>query len=218
MLVISACGETASDPNVLLRQSKQTVDAAKTVHFKLTSSNVHGTGVLITGGEGDMQRPAGFAGTLDVTLSGLSVGVQVVSEAGTFYVKVPTDTGFTVADPALYGFGDPGKLLSPDEGLSSLLLSCSSTKLENSDRFNNEELDEVSCSLPGSKVAVLLTSADASKPVSARFGIVRANTQLRRVVLTGPFFSKTVAGTFTVVLDSYGENVRVTAPPTAGGD
>jgi lipoprotein LprG len=210
-VLLAACGAPA-DAGALLRQAKASIDSTRTLHFHLSSSNVQGSGPLITGGEGDAQRPAGFAGTLDVGVAGLAVGLQVVSVDGTFYVKLPTASAFSVADPSKYGFGDPGKLLDPASGLSSLLLQCRAASVAGTDRYNGEELDEVSCRLPGTRVASLLASADPSQAVSATFGIDPDNHQVRRVVLTGPFFSKTAKSTFTVVLDDYGENVTVTPP------
>lgn len=214
LVVTAACGGPTLSPTSLLRQAKATVDATRTVHFQLSSSSVQGSGPIITGGEGDAQRPAGFAGSLDVSVAGLAIGIQVVSVHGVFYLKLPSSGAFSVADPSKYGFGDPGKLLDPNHGLSSLLLECNPASGLSSDRYNGEELDEVSCSLPGARIAALLTSADPSRPVSATFGIDPLNDQLRRVVLTGPFFSKTMLSTFTVVLEDYGENVKVTPPPT----
>lgn len=210
--LLAACG-SPPDAATLLRQAKAEVDSTRTLHFRLQSSHVEGSGPIITGGEGDAQRPAGFAGTLDVSVAGLAVGIEVVSAGGTFYVKLPTQDNYSVADPSRYGFGDPGKLLDPQNGLSNLLLRCHSPAITGNDRYNGEELDEVRCALPGPLVASLLVSADPSRPVTATFGIDPGTHQLRRVVLTGPFFSKTTASTFTVVLDSYGENVTVTPPP-----
>ncbi|HKR98270.1 MAG TPA: LppX_LprAFG lipoprotein [Candidatus Dormibacteraeota bacterium] len=211
----AACGSAPVDARTELRQAKDVIDAANAVHFKLTSGHVGGTGAVITGGEGDMRRPSAFAGTLDVTVSGFAVGVQIVSFNGTFYVKLPTDTGFHSADAADYGFGDPAKLLDKSTGLSSLLLQCSNPQRKESDRYQNEQLDEIGCSLPGKRVGDLLTTEDATQPVAATFGINPDNHQLRRAVLTGPFFSKTSKSTFTVVLVDYGENVSVTPPATS---
>ena len=74
------------------------------------------------------------------------------------------------------------------------------------------ELDEIGCSVPGTLVASLLTSADPSKPVQATVGVDATSHQLRRVALVGPFFDKAQSSTFTVVLDNYGENVTITPP------
>jgi lipoprotein LprG len=215
LLAIAGCGSPQANPTQLLAEAKAKLDSTSALHFELTSSDVQGTGPLITGGSGDAQRPDRFSGRLSVELGGFAVSVEVVSVNGTFYVKLPTDTGFTPADPSAYGFGDPALFLDPHRGLSSLLLMCSSSSVGDDDRYNGELLHEVSCTLPGRPVASLLTSADPGQDVAATFGIDSGNTQLRRVVLTGPFFSKSKRSTFMLVLDKYGENVSIVAPAGA---
>jgi lipoprotein LprG len=199
----------------LLHKAKMLVDAAHSVHFQLSSSGAQGTGPVITGGSGDLVRPASFSGILNVTLSGFAVDVTVVSAGGAFYVKLPTDTSFVAANPSDYGFADPGQLLDPQHGVSNLLLLCQSTALGSDDRYNGEQLHEISCMLPGNAVATLLTSADPSQSVSATFGVT-ADNELRKVVLNGPFYSASKRSTFTLVLDKYGENVSITPPPNPG--
>jgi lipoprotein LprG len=191
------------------------VDAAHSVHFQLTSSGAQGSGPVITGGSGDLVRPDSFRGLLNVTLSGFAVDVNVVSTGGSFLVKLPTDTSYLSANPADYGFADPAQLLDPQHGVSGLLLLCQSTALSSDDRYNGEELHEVGCMLPGNAVATLLTSADPSQSVAATFGVTTAN-ELRKVVLNGPFYSASKHSTFTLVIDKYGENVSITAPPSPG--
>ena len=214
LLLVTGCAPSAN-PAALLAQTKARLDSAQTLHFELTSTDVQGAGPLITGGSGDARRPDSFSGRLSVKLSGFAVNVEVVSIGGSFYVKLPTDTEYARTDPTAYGFGDPGLLLDPRQGLSSLLLLCHSSTLGDDDRYNGELLQEVKCTLPGRPVASLLTSADAGQDVAATFGIVSASGQLRRVVLTGPFFSRSTRSTFTLVLDKYGENVSITAPAGA---
>ncbi len=67
--------------------------------------------------------------------------------------------------------------------------------------------------LPGRSVADLLTSADASqrRPGPDRAG--PGSHQVRRVVLTGPFFDAHRSSTYTLILDRYGETVQITPPP-----
>jgi lipoprotein LprG len=213
-LVAAGCGAAAVDPSQLLRDAKAGIDSASGVHFTLTSRDVTGgTGPVITGGEGDAHRPDGFTGSLSVVDTGFTLTVDVVSVGGVFYAHTPlTGNGYQKTDPSTYGFGDPGKLLDPSAGLSSLLSVCTGATNADGDRLNGEQLDEVTCAMPGAKVAALLTSADASKSVMATVGVDAGNHQLRRVVLVGPFFSKTQSSTFSVVLDNYGENVSITPP------
>ena len=213
---LAACGGATGNPTLLLRQAKQLIDQAPSAHFTLTTANtsIVSSGAALLGGSGDMKRPDSFAGTLEVGVGGFDVGVQVVSVGGTFYARDPLSGRFTVANPAAYGFGDPGKLLDPGGGLSSLLLQCRQPSLQGDDRYNGETLHEVSCTLPGPPVAALLTSADSSQPVSATFGMDASSGQLRRVVLSGPFFNAHQANTFTLIADNYGENVSITPPAT----
>jgi lipoprotein LprG len=213
VLLLSGCGGSPPvDAAQVLRDAKKSVDTAQAVHFTLTSQNVTGAGPLITGGSGDAQRPDGFAGSLTVLASGFPLTVQVVSTGGVFYANTPLSAGFQKTDPSQYGFGDPGKLLDPTTGLSSLLAVCTGAANRDGDRLNGEQLTEVACSIPGAPVAALLTSADPSQPVQATVGVDATTSQLRRVVLVGPFFDKAHPSTFTVVLDKYGENVSITPP------
>lgn len=210
---LAGCGSGPGvDPHTLLQQAKRTIDATPAVHFVLSSSGASGSGTIITGGAGDAHRPDQFRGTLNVMQSGFSVTVSILSTGGQFLVKLPFTASFEPTDPSKYGFGDPATLLDPDKGLSSLLVHPLSASDAGRDRFNGEELDEVDVTLPGAQVAALLTSADKSKPVQGRIGIDSGNHQIRRVVLTGPFFEAGKDSTFTLVLDSYGENVTITPP------
>lgn len=168
---------------------------------------------MITGGDGDAHRPDEFRGTLAVMQSGFKVDVRIVSIGGRFLVQLPLTIQYQQVEPSAYGFGDPATLLDPDKGLSSLLVNTLSASMSDSDRLNGEQLDEVDVSLPGDRVAALLTSADKSKPVQGRIGIDPQTHQIRRVVLTGPFFQAGRDSTFTLVLDSYGENITITPPP-----
>jgi lipoprotein LprG len=212
-VALAACGAPPPSPSALLAQAKQVIDSASAAHFQLTSTGVRAGGNTITGGAGDIKRPNSFDGTLNVTVGGFSVSVQVISTGGTFYLKDPLSGTFSITNPAAYGFGDPSQLLDPQHGLSSLLLLCTSTGLGDDDRYNGEQLHEVTCMLPGHAVAALLTSADPSKSVSATFGIDPSSNQTRRVVLTGPFFNATANSTLTLIVDNYGENVTITPPP-----
>ena len=210
---VTGCGSTpAADPHALLQQAKRIIDATPSLHFVITSMGASGSGTLITGGEGDALRPESFSGTLNVVRSGFSVRVRIVSTGGQFLVELPFTTHYEKANPSDYGFGDPAILLDPNKGLSSLLVTPLSEQTAARDRLNGEELDEVDVTLPGDRVAALLTSADKSKPVRGRIGIDASNHQIRRVVLTGPFFDASTDSTFTLVLDRYGENVTITPP------
>jgi hypothetical protein len=52
--------------------------------------------------------------------------------------------------------------------------------------------------------------------VAATFGIDTTTSQLRRVVLTGPFVTVGTNSIYTLILANYGENVSITPPPSIG--
>lgn len=210
---LTACGQAQANPQTLLTRAKSLMDGANSAHFTLTSGGAGGSGVVLLGGSGDILRPDSFSGTLTVSLSGFTTTVPAASVNGTFYVRNPLSNHFESADPALYGFADPGRLMDRQDGLSSLLLKCENPSTGSDDRLNGELLHEVSCSLPGQDVKGLLTDAAPDRPVAATAGIAADSGQLRRVVLTGPFYSSSSSSTFTLVVVNYGENVTVTAPP-----
>jgi lipoprotein LprG len=214
--VTTACssgssGETAAQ---LLARAKTTLDKASSAHFLLTSENAPTTGTALIGGEGDIARPSSFEGTLKVLAAGATVDLKVVSVAGKVYAQLPFTTTYSVVDPKAFGFGDPGALLDPQTGISQLLKAATGAKLGSEKRVGGEAVREVSAQLPGALVQRILTSQDPAKPVAATFSVASGSGQLRRAVLTGPFFSATQNATFTVELSKFGAHVTITAPPT----
>lgn len=213
---LGACGSSRSyetDARRLLSEAKAVVDATPAVHFTITSSDVRASGTYIVGGSGDAQRPDRFVGSLSVVVGGLPLTIAILSVNHRFYVRLPLSSSFTPADPSSYGFADPGRLIDPQHGLSSLLVAATSAHITGRDRFQGEELYEVDVSLPGQLVKALLTSADPSQEVHGRIGIDVDTHQVRRVILTGPFLDPHHLSTYTLVLDNYGENISITPPP-----
>jgi lipoprotein LprG len=216
VLPAAACsggGSSESAPD-LLTHAKHTLDDAKSVHFVLSSKGAPATGTELVGGDGDVARPASFQGTLKVLVAGSPVDLSVVSVGGTVWAQLPFTSSFSEIDPAKFGFGDPGALLDPGTGISQLLSQAESAKLGKESRVSGEVVREVTADLPGDLVGKLLTSADPSKPVHARFSIATDSGQLRRAELTGPFFAAEDDGTYTVELSDFGADVQITAPPT----
>jgi hypothetical protein len=203
--------ESATD---LLDRAKQTLDEASSAHFVLASDGAPETGTLLVGGEGDIARPSAFEGTLQVLAMGSTLDLEVVSVDGTVYAQLPFTTGFSVVDPAQFGFGDPGALLDPETGISQLLAEATSAELGEERRVDGEVVREVSAELPGELVEQILTSADPSRPVAATFSVAADSGELRRAELTGPFFDADADATFTLELSDFGADVEITAPAT----
>jgi lipoprotein LprG len=201
----------------LLAKAKQTIDATPSAHFDLTSGNVPPGRTSLIGGKGDVSRPAKFKGDLEVTFGSSSATVSVVSVGGKVYAKLPFAASYVPADPSQFGFGDPGRLMDPNAGLSTMLTKATDPQLGRKQRIGGEVVQEINATVPGQVVKDLLTSADPAKPVKATFAVVESTNQLRRVVVTGPFFQADTDSTFTMLLDRYGEKVDIRAPDGAGG-
>jgi hypothetical protein len=215
--VLSGCGGDAADEESaadLLARAKTTLDDASSAHFVLDSEGAPDTGTVLVGGEGDIARPSSFEGTLKVMALGSTLDLEVISVDGTVYAQLPFTSSFSVVDPAAFGFGDPGALLDPETGISQLLGSAESVQMGEERRVDGEVVREVTAELPGDLVEQILTSADPSKPVQARFSIATESGEMRRAELTGPFFAADEDASFTLDLRDFGADVEISAPPT----
>jgi lipoprotein LprG len=214
--VLTGCGgdsESASAPD-LLAHAKHTLDEASSAHFVLSSEGAPEMGTVLVGGEGDIARPSSFEGTLKVLALGSTLDLEVVSVDGTVWAQLPFTSSYSEVDPAQFGFGDPGALLDPDTGISQLLGEATGAKLGDERRVDGEVVQEVTAELPGDLVEQILTSADPSQPVQARFSIAPDSGELRRAELTGPFFDAEDDATFILELSDFGADVEITAPAT----
>ncbi|MGY1734210.1 LppX_LprAFG lipoprotein [Geodermatophilus sp. SYSU D01045] len=206
-------GEPEESADDLLARAKTTLDETESLHFVLTSEGAPTTGTALVGGEGDVLRPASFEGTLQVLAVGSALDLAVVSVDGTVYAQLPFTSGYSVVDPAQFGFGDPGALLDPDTGISQLLAQADAAELGEERRVDGEVVREVTAEIPGDLVEQVLTSEDPSQPVEARFAVAPESGELRRAELTGPFFAADQDATFTLELSDPGDDVEITAPP-----
>jgi hypothetical protein len=214
--VLTACSgddvteaDSAAD---LLAHAKHTLDEADSVHFVLDSEGAPDAGTALVGGEGDIARPAAFDGTLKVLAMGSTLDLAVVSVDGTVYAQLPFTSGFSVVDPAQFGFGDPGALIDPGTGISQLLAEAESAELGEERRVDGEVVREVTADLPGELVDQLLASEDPARAVRARFSIAEESGELLRAELTGPFFAAEDDATYILELSDFGADVEITAP------
>jgi hypothetical protein len=217
--VLTACsGDDATEADSaadLLAHAKHTLDEADSVHFVLDSEGAPDAGTALVGGEGDIARPAAFDGTLKVLAMGSTLDLAVVSVDGTVYAQLPFTSGFSVVDPAQFGFGDPGALIDPGTGISQLLAEAESAELGEERRVDGEVVREVTADLPGELVDQVLASEDPARAVRARFSIAEESGELLRAELTGPFFAAEDDATYILELSDFGADVEIT-PPTPG--
>lgn len=202
---------TAAD---VLAAAKERFDSATSARFVLTSADLPPGRATLVGGEGVAARPPAFQGDLDVLLGGGTVTVSVISVDGTVYAKLPFATGYQETDPSAFGISDPATFLDPERGLSRLFTEMTDPELGGRSRVAGDVVQKVTGTVPGEVVDNVLTTADPSAPVDVTLSLVDGTRELRRAVLTGPFFAADTRSTYTVVLDRYGEDVQIDAPPT----
>jgi hypothetical protein len=147
-----------------------------------------------------------------VLAMGSTLDLAVVSVDGAVYAQLPFTSGFSVVDPAQFGFGDPGALIDPGTGISQLLAEAESAELGEERRVDGEVVREVTADLPGELVDQLLASEDPARAVRARFSIAEESGELLRAELTGPFFAAEDDATYILELSDFGADVEITAP------
>ena len=199
-----------------LARAKTVLDQTSSLHFVLTSSGVPsgGIGARVIGGEGVAERPRNFQGTLKILLGSTAASIEVISVGGKVYIKAPFTSKFALINPEVFHLKDPGGLVDQQAGVTRLLTAMTGVTSLGKARIGDETVHQVRGSVPGSVVADLLTTTDPSKPVSVTVAIADQSGQLRRAVLTGPFFRLNTTSTFTIVFDRYGEKVTIDAPST----
>lgn len=209
--LLAACSgssKPARDPGNDLAAAKTRLDTTPGVHFTLTASPLPPTGTWLESAEGDAVPPSSsFSGEAKIHSSAFSATVKAISVGGVVYVKQPFAPGFQKVDPASLHLVDPGVLLSPDKGISTFLTADPAATAAGQVRVGSEVLDRYQATVP--EIGVLATDA---KDVRAAFDLVPSTHELRRIVLTGPFFAADTQTTVTLTLTDYGKRVDIKAP------
>ena len=207
----TTASETQLSPAQQLAAAKAKVDAAPSVHLGLVSSNVPSGASGVMSADGWGKHPPAFKGTFQVTLKGVQADAEITSLDGEVYAKLPFIPGTNKIDPKTFGLPDPAVLFSPDKGLTTLLTATTSPVAGEPVRQGPEVLSTISGSLPGKAVTDLFGIGDSGGTFSATYGLTDTG-ELRRVVLTGPFFGAGTTSTYTLTLDQYGQPVSITKP------
>jgi hypothetical protein len=214
--ILSACSDApaaeAPTPAERLAEAKGVLDASPSVSVELTGADLPTAGTVLVSGTGVAAHPSSFEGELRIAQSGLAATVPLVSVDGTVWAQLPFTTTYAEVDPSSFGVGDPGRLIDVEAGVSGLL----TTDLDPDDlgevRVGGDVLEEYGAELPGSVVGSLLTIADPAATVTARFALDPGTAELRRAVLTGPFYDGGGDQTYTLLLDDYGVESDIRAP------
>ena len=139
---------TAPDPATQLKNAKQALDAASSVHFTLSSDSSPKGATALVAGEDDVVRPDRFSGTLDVLVAGQKVRVKIVSVTGTVYAQLFSAT-WSKVQPSQFGLNDPGTFMATEGGLADLLSTATNPRSTGEKRRGSEVLQLVTADVPG---------------------------------------------------------------------
>ena len=204
----------AADPAAALAKAKTTLDTAKAVTLKLTSSASIPSGHNgVSGAEGtgliDATTPK-FKGKVSAVVNGTPATVDMVAIGDKTWMSLFTPKLVPV-DLEDLGAPNPGNLFKPDTGLSSLLTKATNPVAGADQRYGKEILTTYTAKVPGSVIKSLLYLGDDAATFDATFGIEKTSGQLRQAKLTGEFYTGTPA-TYTVVLTDYGKTIAIPEP------
>lgn len=217
---LSACSGDGADDGPTQRElsaaerlaaAKTTLDAATSVHLKLTSADVPEGASGVVSADGVGAHPPAFKGTFKVALRGIQADAEVTSVDGEVWAKLPLVPGTNKIDPKTFGIPDPAVLFSPDKGLTNLLPATKDPAFGEQTRKGSEVLTTIKGSLPGSAVVDLFLIGDRNGTFDATYAVTDSN-QLRDVALVGPFFGSDTKSTYTLTLDQYNQPVTITKP------
>ncbi len=220
LVMVAACGATDStstqgklSPSGALAVAKHHLDTTAGVHLEISEKDLPGDVSGLVSATGTLTKAPAFDGTVTVAMSGIQPVIPVIGVGGKDYAKLPLTVGWQAIDPSKYGVPDPGTLLSPTAGISSLLTATEGAKPQGSVRGgegNKEVLTEYDGTLPGTAVATIVPGSTGDFTVAYT---ISDSGELSQAVLTGHFYGAGhAASTYTLTLSDYGTTEAIKAP------
>jgi lipoprotein LprG len=198
-------------PAELLTSARTKLETSPSVSFTLESQGLPGEAVGISGANGTGRfTPPSFKGTLNASINGVTGAVDVIAVDRAVWMKFFTP-GYNPIDPADYGAPNPARLFDTKTGVTSLVDRTQGLQKDATVRDGADVLATVKGTLPGSAVADLLVVGDRAGTFDVTYGITDRTGELRRVVLTGPFYQGATS-TYTLRLKRLDQPVEITRP------
>lgn len=211
----STPGGNDAAPEEVLAEAKTTLDETSGVEITLAADSLSSSvsaGIKKATGVGIVDPPS-FEGDFDLQVNGIPATAEVIAVDGKVFARnsllIPD---WTAIDPGEYGAPDPGKLMGPDAGFSSLLTA--TTDVEQGDQVrggdqNDEIFTSYTGTVPGDVVANIVPSASGDFDASYK---ISDDGELREATLTGVFYANDDEMTYTISFDAYGTEKDITAP------
>lgn len=207
-------GDGEVTPEEVMTAAKAELDETSGVELSLSTDDEPDEGDYLASAEGTLiADPPAFEGEVAGRVLGQTASdIPVVSADGDLYVEVPV-LGWQTIDPSEFCAPDPGALLDPDTGVSTILtatedLAEGESELGGED--NEQTLTPFTGTVPGDSVRNLLPCAegddfDATYRIDAEGLLVEAE-------ITGEFFAGMDAITYLIEVHEYDVEQEITAP------
>lgn len=207
----------AGESDDVLASAKEALDAAENVRITIDASGVpDSAGTALLSADGVAVRPDGFSGVLTVRFSGGEIDADVRALEGETHVDLPF-VGWSEVDPGDYNAPDPGRLLDPDAGVSTLITATQDLEADGEDAESCGNADNATGypyvgTLDGDTVRGFIPSAD-SDTYDVRY-VIGEGERPCRVDIDGVFFDGEGESTYTVGLSEYDDPdpVEITRP------
>lgn len=219
-LALTACsgddGSTLTKDKTVeevLGAAATTLSETSGVNLTLSTAELPPGVTGITKAAGVATNAPAFDGTITVVISGQSVDVPVIAVDDVVYAQIPFTEGWQEVDPGDYGAPDPARFVDAETGFSSLLEVTSDLEEGESVRGgadNAEVLTTFTGTVPGDAMKQVIPSSSGDT-FDAEY-LVSDDGQLRQAVLTGVFYAKSPAMTYTVDFADYGTSKDIVAP------
>jgi lipoprotein LprG len=207
-------GDGDVTPEEVMASAKAKLDETSGVEIKLSTDDEPDDGDFLASAEGTLiADPPSFEGEVAGRVMGATASdIAVVSVDGDLYVEVPV-LGWQDLDPDEFCAPDPGALLDPDTGVSTILTSTEDLEQGESElggEDNDETLTPFTGTVPGDAVRNLLPCAEGDD-FDATYRI-DADGYLTEAEITGEFFAGMDPITYVIEVQEYDVEQEITAP------
>lgn len=207
-------GDGEVTPEEVMVAAKTKLDETSGVEISLSTDDEPDEGDYLASAEGTLiADPPAFEGEVAGRVLGQTASdIPVVSADGDLYVEVPV-LGWQTVDPDEFCAPDPGSLLDPETGVSTILTETEDLEEGESElggEDNEETLTPFTGTVPGDSVRNLLPCAegdefDATYRIDAEGFLVEAE-------ITGEFFAGMDAITYLIEVQEYDVEQEISAP------
>jgi len=211
---LAGCGGIAGPASVrsTLFAALEMLDSARSLHISYTTNGRAPPGdTVATGGEGDLERPASFAGAFQVSEGGLPISVSLVVVDGVAYLRLPFSQ-YRRVDLRKYGFTNPVALFDPKTGLTAAFRRTGSLSYGGSVAEKGVTLWSINGYAPGELVSGALQITPFQSSVKVGYDIDPKSGRLMTISMTGPFYSRGQQSGITITLSDYGEALAIRPP------